>query len=332
MEKYVKMERIGEGTYGVVHKAKDKKTGDLLALKRIRLEDTAEGIPSTAIREISLLKQLRHPNIVKLYDVVHTEKKLTLVFEFLDQDLKKYLDACGEAGLEAYTIKSFLYQLLDGIAYCHMHRVLHRDLKPQNLLINTEGELKLADFGLARAFGIPVRNYTHEVVTLWYRAPDVLMGSRNYSTQVDIWSVGCIFAEMVNGRPLFPGSSEQDQLQKIFKTLGTPTPKTWPGITELPEYKKTTTFPVYPAQRFSKFVRRLTKPGLELLSQMLQFDPNKRISAEAAMQHDYFADLKQASKKSRTPAPAPPLASTAVPAATGSTRRQVAEKMVAPPI
>jgi len=208
----------------------------------------------------------------------------------LDQDLKKYLDACGDNGLEPYTIKSFLFQLLQGIAYCHQHRVLHRDLKPQNLLINMEGELKLADFGLARAFGIPVRNYTHEVVTLWYRAPDVLMGSRKYSTPVDIWSVGCIFAEMVNGRPLFPGTSEQDQLNKIFKTLGTPNKKTWPSVTELPEYKET--FTNYPAQNLKKIVRRLDNVGIELLSRMLQFDPNKRISAENAMKHPYFKDLK----------------------------------------
>jgi len=263
-----------------------------LALKKIRLEAEDEGIPSTAIREISLLKQLQHPNIVRLYDVVHTEKKLTLVFEFLDQDLKKYLDACGDNGLEPYTVKSFLYQLLQGIAYCHQHRVLHRDLKPQNLLINMEGELKLADFGLARAFGIPVRNYTHEVVTLWYRAPDVLMGSRKYSTPVDIWSVGCIFAEMVNGRPLFPGSSEQDQLMKIFKTLGTPTKKIWTGMTDLPDYKVVESFPVYPVQSLKKICRRLDNVGLELLGRMLQFDPAKRISAETAMKHPYFKDLK----------------------------------------
>jgi len=237
------------------------------------------------------------------------KKKLTLVFEFLDQDLKKYLDACGDSGLDSFTTKSFLYQLLDGIAYCHTHRVLHRDLKPQNLLINMEGELKLADFGLARAFGIPVRNYTHEVVTLWYRAPDVLMGSRNYSTQVDIWSVGCIFAEMVNGRPLFPGISENDQLMKIFKLLGTPTTKSWPGMSELPEYKEQVTgkkaaWPRYQVggQRLAKTVRRLSKAGLDLLSQMLQFDPNKRISAEAAMLHPYFKDLKGA-KKPRPPVP-----------------------------
>jgi len=193
------MEKIGEGTYGVVYKAKDRVTGEIIALKKIRLEAEDEGIPSTAIREISLLKELQHPNIVRLYDVVHTERKLTLVFEFLDQDLKKYLDVC-DSGLGLPILKSFLYQLLTGVAYCHHHRVLHRDLKPPNLLINREGQLKLADFGLARAFGIPVRSYTHEVVTLWYRAPDVLLGSRKYSTPVDIWSVGCIFAEMANGR------------------------------------------------------------------------------------------------------------------------------------
>ena len=177
MERYQKLEKIGEGTYGVVHKAKDRTSGEIIALKRILLEAEDEGIPSTAIREISLLKELQHPNIVRLYDVVHTERKLTLVFEYLDQDLKKYLDQC-EGGIEPPYLQSFLKQLIRGVEFCHHHRVLHRDLKPQNLLINREGELKLADFGLARAFGIPVRNYTHEVVTLWYRAPDVLLGSR----------------------------------------------------------------------------------------------------------------------------------------------------------
>eukprot|EP00494_Astrolonche_serrata_P028075 UN28340 len=139
---------------------------------------------------MALLKQLSHENIVKLHDVIHTEKRLTLVFEYLDQDLKQYLDALGDAGLPKQKVQSFCYQLLSGIKYCHEQRVLHRDLKPQNLLINHEQQLKLADFGLARAFGIPVRNYTHEVVTLWYRSPDVLLGSRQYGTAVDIWSVG----------------------------------------------------------------------------------------------------------------------------------------------
>ena len=157
---------------------------------------------------------------------INFDKRLTLVFEFLDQDLKKYLDVCDQ-GLDLPILKSFLFQLLTGVAYCHHSRILHRDLKPPNLLINREGQLKLADFGLARAFGIPVRSYTHEVVTLWYRAPDILMASRKYSTPVDIWSVGCIFAEMCNGRPLFSGTSEADQLDKIFRMLGTVKP--YPG-------------------------------------------------------------------------------------------------------
>merc|ERR1711943_147509 len=146
----------------------------------------------------------------------------------------------GQLGgnLTPQQIKNFAFQLVRGVEFCHTHRVLHRDLKPQNLLINREGKLKLADFGLARAFGIPVRSYTHEVVTLWYRAPDVLMGSRKYSTPVDAWSIGCIFAEMANGKPLFAGTSESDQLKRIFKTLGTPLPHTYPSVVELPDYNR----------------------------------------------------------------------------------------------
>jgi len=289
MEKYQKIEKIGEGTYGVVYKARNRVSGELVALKKIRLEAEDEGIPSTAIREISILKELQHPNIVRLHDVIHTDKKLTLVFEYLDQDLKKYLDSSD--GLDAHTIQSSLFQLLRGIAFCHDRRVLHRDLKPQNLLINKEGELKLADFGLARAFGIPVRSYTHEVVTLWYRAPDVLMGSRKYSTPVDLWSVGCIFGEMASSRPLFPGTSDHDQLMRIFKLLGTPNEETWPTMVDLPEYKSD--FPVYDQVSLASIAPKLDPDGLDLLTQMLRYDPAQRISAKAAMSHPYFKDLDQ---------------------------------------
>merc|ERR1719429_762834 len=269
MDQYEKLEKVGEGTYGIVYKAQDSQ-GEIYALKTIRLESEDEGIPSTAIREISLLKELQHPNIVRLCDVVHTERKLTLVFEFLDQDLKKLLDMC-DGGLDPATTKSFLYQLLRGIAYCHQHRVLHRDLKPQNLLINREGALKLADFGLARAFGIPVRSLTHEVVTLWYRSPDVLMGSKHYSTSVDMWSIGCIFAEMVTGRPLFPGTSDKDQLMKIFVLLGTPSLKKWPEMAKLPQYKAD--FHVYEARDLGKLFPTLDKHGLDILLRFLRYDP-----------------------------------------------------------
>jgi len=186
-------------------------------------------------------------------------------------------------------VKSFLFQLLNGTAKCHKHKVLHRDLKPQNLLINREGVLKLADFGLARAFGIPVKNFTHEVVTLWYRAPDILMGSKDYNTSVDIWSVGCIFAEIVTKRPLFPGKNEDDQLNKIFKIRGTPSSEEWYGITELSGYKND--FPVYEQEDLSKHVPGLSADGLDLLERMLVHDPNKRISAKDAMKHPYLKDV-----------------------------------------
>lgn len=257
-------------------------------MKTIKLEAEDEGIPSTAIREISLLKELKHPNIVKLWNVVHSEKKLTLVFEFADQDLKKALDDRGK-GFDGPTTRSYLFQLLRGIAYCHQHRVLHRDLKPQNLLINRDGVLKIADFGLARAFGIPVRSYTHEVVTLWYRAPDVLMGSRKYSTQVDIWSIGCIMAEMITSHPLFPGTSDQDQLHRIFKGLGTPTPTDWPSVSDLPEYKSD--FYQYPPQPWQSLVPGIDAAGIDMIGKLLKQDPNQRISAKAAMEQSYFADI-----------------------------------------
>ena len=283
-ERYRKLEKIGEGTYGVVYKAEDRVTGEIVALKRIRLDATDdEGIPGTAIREIALLKELQHPNIVRMFDVEHTEKKLTLVFEYLDQDLKKHLDQV-QGGLESAKTASFLFQLCRGIEACHHAKVLHRDLKPQNLLINREGELKLADFGLARSFGIPVRTFTHEVVTLWYRAPDVLMGNKRYSTPVDVWALGCIFAEMHNGRPLFPGANDADQLDHIFRHLGTPDPATYPLITALPDYKPAN-YKAYAQQAsLAHLVPGLSPEGVDLFQRFLQVDPERRISAAEALQ------------------------------------------------
>uniref|UniRef100_A0A0D9VNQ8 Protein kinase domain-containing protein n=1 Tax=Leersia perrieri TaxID=77586 RepID=A0A0D9VNQ8_9ORYZ len=317
MEQYEKEEKIGEGTYGVVYKARDKVTNETIALKKIRLEQEDEGVPSTAIREISLLKEMHHGNIVRLHDVVHSEKRIYLVFEYLDLDLKKFMDSCPEFAKNPTLIKekcacavwtdmciyktleipwndnlwSYLNQILRGVAYCHSHRVLHRDLKPQNLLIDRRtNALKLADFGLARAFGIPVRTFTHEVVTLWYRAPEILLGSRQYSTPVDVWSVGCIFAEMVNQKPLFPGDSEIDELFKIFRVLGTPTEQSWPGVSSLPDYKSA--FPKWQAQDLASIVPTLDPAGLDLLSKMLRYEPNKRITARQALEHEYFKDLE----------------------------------------
>lgn len=289
MEEYTKVEKIGEGTYGVVYKGKNKKSGQIVALKKIRLESEDDGVPPTAIREVSLLKELKHHNIVRLQDVLMQESKLYLVFEFLSMDLKKYLDSLAkDQSMDANMVKSYMRQILEGILYCHQRRVLHRDLKPQNLLIDQKGNIKVADFGLARAFGIPIRVYTHEIVTLWYRAPEVLLGSPRYSTPVDIWSIACIFVEMINKRPLFHGDSEIDQLFRIFRTLGTPTEKTWPGVSKLPDYKSS--FPNWSENILRTLLKNVDKDGVNLLEKMLVYDPIKRISAVDCLVHPYLKD------------------------------------------
>nr|BAH97197.1 cyclin-dependent kinase 2 [Patiria pectinifera] len=289
MDNFQKIEKIGEGTYGVVYKARDRESWKMVALKKIRLDTESEGVPSTAIREIALLKELDHSNVVRLQDVVHNDKKLYLVFEFLDQDLKKFMDS-STLGLPMPLIKSYLHQLLKGVAYCHSHRVIHRDLKPQNLLIDKHGSIKLADFGLARAFGVPLRTYTHEVVTLWYRAAEILLGCRFYLPAVDVWSIGCIFVEMITRRALFPGDSEIDQLFRIFRTLGTPDDTVYPGVTKLPDYKST--FPKWRKQDLGKVVPVLDSEGKDLLQKMLCYNPDHRVSAKAALSHPFFHDVQ----------------------------------------
>ena len=292
LEDFTKIEKIGEGTYGVVFKGRNKKTGEIVAMKKIRLESEEEGVPSTAIREISLLKELQHPNIVSLQEVIMQESRLYLIFEFLTMDLKRYIDtAVGPKEIvDPHLVKSYCYQILQAMLFCHQRRVLHRDLKPQNLLIDKNGAIKLADFGLARAFGIPVRVYTHEVVTLWYRAPEILLGSTKYACPVDIWSIGCILSEMATKKPLFQGDSEIDQLFRIFRVLTTPTEEAWPGVSQLPDFKAT--FPSWNTFSLEEQVKdHLDKSGLDLLNKMLIYNPAERISAKQALCHPYFDDL-----------------------------------------
>lgn len=294
LAKYQKVEKpVGEGTYGVVYKARCLETGGTVALKKIRLEVEDEGVPSTALREISLLKELEHPNIVKLIDVEHNQvpSRLYLVFEWLDQDLKKHIDSTPSA-LDRTLIKSYMWQLLLGLEFCHARSIIHRDLKPQNLLIDQDGNLKLADFGLARAFCMPIRAYTHEVVTLWYRAPEILLGQRQYALPVDMWSVATIFAEMLTKQPLWPGECEIDELYKVFRSLGSPTDAMWPNVTRLPDHKPT--FPNWPARSLrSSFNVDLCEEGYDLLENMVKYDPSQRISARAALEHPYFEDLSE---------------------------------------
>ncbi|XP_063698670.1 cyclin-dependent kinase 14 [Culicoides brevitarsis] len=290
-EAYIKLEQLGEGSYATVFKGYSNLTNQVVALKEIRLQEE-EGAPFTAIREASLLKELKHANIVTLHDIVHTRETLTFVFEFVNTDLSQYMER-HPGGLDHRNVRLFLFQLLRGLAYCHKRRVLHRDVKPQNLLISEIGELKLADFGLARAKSVPSHTYSHEVVTLWYRPPDVLLGSTEYSTSLDMWGVGCIFVEMITGMPTFPGIRDTyDQLDKIFKMLGTPTEETWSGVTHLPGYKPHK-LGFYRQRKLGLSFPRLYDivEGESMAGALLQLDPDNRIGAEEALTHPYFAPL-----------------------------------------
>ncbi|KKA23095.1 Non-specific serine/threonine protein kinase [Rasamsonia emersonii CBS 393.64] len=259
MENYQKIEKIGEGTYGVVYKARElTHPNRIVALKKIRLEAEDEGVPSTAIREISLLKEMNDPNIVRLLNIVHADgHKLYLVFEFLDLDLKKYMEALpvSEGGRGK--------ALPDGTGMDMNHMGL--------------GEAMVKKF---------MAQLVEGVVTLWYRSPEILLGGRQYSTGVDMWSVGAIFAEMCTRKPLFPGDSEIDEIFKIFRLLGTPDETTWPGVTSYPDFKPT--FPKWKRDRSYALVPGLEENGLDLLDALLEYDPARRISAKQACMHPYF--------------------------------------------
>ncbi|KAF4076208.1 hypothetical protein AMELA_G00227930 [Ameiurus melas] len=291
VDSYEKLEKLGEGSYATVYKGKSKVNGKLVALKVIRLQEE-EGTPFTAIREASLLKGLKHANIVLLHDIIHTKETLTLVFEYVHTDLCQYMDK-HSGGLHPENVRLFLFQLLRGLSYIHQRFILHRDLKPQNLLISESGELKLADFGLARAKSVPSHTYSNEVVTLWYRPPDVLLGSTEYSTCLDMWGVGCIFIEMIQGVAAFPGMKDvQDQLERIFLVLGTPSEETWPGVHSLPHFKPDR-FPVYSAKKLRQAWNKLghVDHAEDLASRFLQCFPKKRVSAHTALQHEFFNQL-----------------------------------------
>eukprot|EP00042_Codosiga_hollandica_P024393 m.102441 g.102441 ORF g.102441 m.102441 type:complete len:401 (+) comp51539_c0_seq10:64-1266(+) len=291
--KYKVLAKIGEGSFGTVFRARvllGPHKGSTVVLKRITLDAQDDGVPSNIIREISLLKELSHRYIVQLYDVFPGGKEIYLVFESLEQDLKQYIH--DHEALNIQLVKRFMYQLFKAIHYCHTRRVLHRDLKPQNLLVDVRRQIiKLADFGLARAFGVASRVYTQVVVTLWYRGPEILLGVKNYTMAVDIWSLACIFAEMMLARVLFRGENETDQLYRIFRTLGTPTERTWPGCSSLPNFKST--FQLWPPQALKFVMPKVPEDALDLLQDMLRYDVLKRISAKNALQHRFFDDLPE---------------------------------------
>jgi len=283
------VEKLGEGTYGQVYKAVSRRTQETFALKKIRILYDEDGVPGNAIREVALLKECDHPNVIRLHDVFSNLSALYLVFEFLDMDLRVYLKRHGPF-TDVLLLKSAACQCLRGVEYCHAHRVLHRDLKPQNVLIDVhQHRLKLADFGLARAFSIPLRTYTHEVVTLWYRAPEILLGQPKYANPIDLWSLGCIVAEMATAQALFPGDSEIDTIFRIFRVLGTPSEEVWPGVSQLRDFKKE--FPKWPDTHFEEVRRKgpgLGDNGVDILGACLKYNPIDRPSARRLLQHCFF--------------------------------------------
>ncbi|XP_028523006.2 cyclin-dependent kinase 4 isoform X3 [Apis cerana] len=301
---YQELSLIGNGAYGTVYKAKDLNTGQVVALKKVRVPLTADGLPTSTLREIATLKQLErfeHPHIVRLLDVCQgnylhlpsadgrserLDRGLTLwlVFEHVERDLASYMSSCSQTGIPPHVVKQMSKEILRGVEFLHSHRIIHRDLKPQNLLVTREGRIKIADFGLAKTYDFEMR-LTSVVVTQWYRAPEVLLGC-SYATPVDIWSVGCILAELSRLEPLFPGTSEGDQLDRIFQIIGTPSQGEWPENVSL----SWTAFPYRQPKSFATIISDLNEYGLDLIKGMLTFNPHRRLTAAQALRHRYFAE------------------------------------------
>ncbi|CAE8667212.1 unnamed protein product, partial [Polarella glacialis] len=294
---YMFMEIVGSGSYGTVFKAMNKTTGRRVAIKKMYGMQADEGVPATALREIALLKDLSHVNVIRLYEVFSGPRYMHLVLEFLDMDLRVYLKHNGP--LQDAWLKSAAQQCFAGLAHCHGRLVLHRDLKPQNVLVDIrERRLVLADLGLARHFTVPLKVYTHEVATLWYRSIEILLGQQMYGPSLDVWSLGCIVAEMATGQVLFPSDSEIDTIFRIFRLLGTPTDKTWPGMAALEHYK--VTFPKWPGTDFAEVLQKagagFGEDGVDLLRGCFRYKVGERISALRALSHIYFKNTMTTSR------------------------------------
>ena len=292
---YEEVALIGYGAYGTVYKARSSNSESFVALKKVRIPVTDDGVPIPIIREIALLRQLEnfaHPNVVRLLDICDGKRSpsdpkhftLHLVFEHVEQDLSSYLKHCPSPGLGTDRIKDIMFQIMSGVDFLHSNRIVHRDLKPQNILIANSGQVKLADFGLARIYE-EMQTLTTVVVTLWYRSPEVILKS-SYASPVDIWSCGCIFAELYTRKPLFTGRSESDQLSKIFRVIGCPSEDEWPKDISI-TWK---TFSSFRPTDWQQIIPDMEPDARYLLRGMIHFDPNKRLNANQILAQEYFRD------------------------------------------
>jgi len=298
-EKYERYDDIGEGNFGAVCKARNLKTDQIVAIKRLKLDDhcLSDGVPPHVIREVCLLRDFVHPNVVRLLDL-HVEDMMVfnLVFECAEHDLYREIRDARKARqkLPLEKVKRYTADLMAGIHACHVRCITHRDLKPQNVLVS-EGRLKICDFGLARIFSPPPgggrRQYTPDIITLWYRAPEILLGSPSYGPEVDVWSAGCIIGEMAIGLPIFPGDSEIDTYFKICRLMGTPTPETWPELHNLQWRKE---YPSWPGTGLEPLLEArpdLGEDGIDLLCGLLELFPPRRTPMRLARQHRFVCPV-----------------------------------------
>ncbi|KAJ3165411.1 Cyclin-dependent kinase 10 [Geranomyces variabilis] len=297
VDAYEKLNRVGEGTYGIVYRARARESGQIVALKRIRMEEENEGMPLSSLREISLLRALQHENIVKVVDVVVGSglDNIFMVMEYCDQDMGSLMDnvICKTSGYRTTEVKCLMLQLLRGLAYLHQRYIIHRDLKLTNLLLTSGGVLKIADFGLARKFSLPPSPMTPKVVTLWYRAPELLLGEQVYTTAIDMWSVGCIFGELLQCAPLLPGKTERHQLELICRLLGTPTPRIWPGMDALP-LARAAKLPKVAYSNVAQQFRSRGDRACALLLSLLTYHPASRADVWKALDARYFDEEPRA--------------------------------------
>lgn len=288
MEKYENLGLVGEGSYGMVLKCRHKETGQLVAIKKFLESEDDKMVKKIALREVRMLKQLRHDHLVNLIEVFRRKKRLYLVFEFVDHTVLDELEKCPN-GLDENTVRRILWQVLKGTEFCHLHNIIHRDIKPENILVSKSGIVKLCDFGFARTLAQPGETYTDYVATRWYRAPELLVGDTKYGRAVDIWAIGCLVAEMLTGEPLFPGDSDIDQLYHIVKCFGNLTPRHKEVFLRNPLFVGMRLPEVREISPLEKKFTRISPQSLELMKQCLRLDPDERPTCTQLIKHDFFS-------------------------------------------